>query len=394
MIELSGREIVGASKITDRQATEFKRIVDAVEACGDQKVRLNLTDLDATTLWKREKDYYALISKPNLTVIVDPETAATIRSYALLTGTKINFEVRELEVVPEEEDPRIEERGRKYATLAKSVERYTNPITGKTLKNCLVLSVADFGIDTLSSIGISGLSVGRAFEIAAKQAHANQQKLVVDFTDIGFEGGCDIVLADTLVQCKSKNKGLVVKVFGEESGIDEYVSVNGRVKLSATSKVRFFNMLRPNTVFRLNSYPSSARSDIAGRKGGGKVIGAVIVIYKGLEGEDALYYEIPTEQLFLPEDLPLLGEQPPMGDKFIPRRRNIAELGILGVCSGSHGHFGPVSREQKYGVNDGHGNIIEIDEIEFVARGLRNLGVEFDAELLSLGRILPPPERR
>jgi hypothetical protein len=66
----------------------------------------------------------------------------------------------------------------------------------------------------------------------------------------------------------------------------------------------------------------------------------------------------------------------------------------LGVCSGSHGHFGPVSREQKYGVNDGHGNIIEIDEIELVARGLRNLGVEFDAELLSLGRILPPPERR
>ena len=66
MIELSGREIVGASKITDRQATEFKRIVDAVEACGDQKVRLNLTDLDATTLWKGEKDYYALISSRTL----------------------------------------------------------------------------------------------------------------------------------------------------------------------------------------------------------------------------------------------------------------------------------------------------------------------------------------
>ena len=66
---------------------------------------------------------------------------------------------------------------------------------------------------------------------------------------------------------------------------------------------------RPNTVLRLNSYPSSARSDIAGRKGGRKVIGAVIVIYKGLEGETHSTMKIPTEQLFLPEDLPLLGEQ-------------------------------------------------------------------------------------
>lgn len=393
MIELSGREIVGLSKITDRQAAEFKKLVDAVEACGTKKVKLNLTDLDATTLWRRERDYYDLIAKPNLTVIVDPETAATIRSYALLTNTKINFEVRELEVVPEEEDPRINERGREYAKYAKSVARYIQP-NGKALKDCLVLSVADFDIDTLSSIGISGLSVGRAFEIAAKQAHANNQRLVIDFTDIGFEGGCDIVLADTLVECKTKNKGLVIKVFGEESGIDEYVTVNGRVKLSAASKTRFFNMLRPNTVFRLNSYPSASRSDIAGRKGSGRVTGAVIVVYQGLDGEDAIYYEIPTEQLFLAEDLPLLGEQPPMGDKFIPRRRNIVELGIIGLCSGSHGHFGPVSKDQKFGVNDGNGNLKEITEIEFVERGLKALGVKFDVELLRLGRVLPPPERR
>lgn len=393
MIELSGREIVGLSKITDRQAAEFKKLVDAVEECGEKKVRLNLTDLDATTLWRRERDYYDLISKPNLTVIVDPETAATIRSYALLTNTKINFEVRELEVVPEEEDPRIQARGQEYAKYAKSVPRYIQP-NGKALKDCLVLSVADTDMDTLSSIGISGLSVGRAFEILAKQAHTNNQRLIIDFTDIGFEGGCDIVLADTLVECKNKNKGLIIKVFGEESGIDEYVAVNGRVKLSATSKARFFNMLRPNTVFRLNSYPSASRSDIAGRKGSGKVTGAVIVVYQGLEGDDAIYYEIPTEQLFLSEDLPLLGEQPPLGDKFIPRRRDIVELGILGLCSGSHGHFGPVSKEQKFGVNDGNGNLVEITEIEFVARGLKALGVKFDAELLRLGRVLPPPERR
>ena len=73
-------------------------------------------------------------------------------------------------------DPRIEERGRKYAAMAKSVERYTNPITGKTLKNCLVLSVADFGMDTLSSIGISGLSVGRAFEIGCKASTRQSTK--------------------------------------------------------------------------------------------------------------------------------------------------------------------------------------------------------------------------
>lgn len=393
MIELSGREIVGASKITDRQAAEFKRLVEAVESYGEQQVRLNLTDLDATTLWRREKDYYALISKPNLTVVVDPETAATIRSYALLTGTKINFEVRELEVVPEEEDPRIDERGKKLATTVKAVDRYTHPNTGKTLKNCLVLSVADYGIDTLSSIGISALAVGRAIEIVAKQAFANQQRLIVDFTDVGFEGGSDTALADVIVRCKSQHKGLMVKVVGEGSGIDEYVSVNGRVKLSAQSKVRFFKMLRADTVLRLNSYPSSARSDIAGRKGGGRITGAVIAIYKKLDGEDAIYFEIPTEQLFLPEDYPLLGVQPPTGDKFIPRRRNIAELGIQGVCSGSHGHFGALMREQKYSVNDGYDNLVEIGEIEFVARGLRNLGVDHDAELLNLGRILPPPER-
>ena len=393
MIELSGREIVGSSKITDRQAAEFKKLVDAVESHGDKEVRLDLTDLDATTLWRRENDYYDFIAKPNLTVIVDPDTAATIRSYAMLMGIKVKYEVRELEVVPEEEDPRIEERGRKYAKLVKRVPKYTLP-NGKFLRDCLVLSVADTDMDTLSSIGISGLSVGRAFEIIAKEAYETKQKFIVDLTDIGFEGGCDIVLADTLVECKRRHKGVVIKVYGEESGIDEYVAVNGRVKLSPTSKTRFFNMLRPNTVLRLNSYPSAARSDIAGRKGGGSVNGAVVVIYQGLDGNDAIYLEIPTQQMYLSEDLPLIGEETPMGDKYIPRRRDITELGIKGLCSGSHGHLSEISKEQKYGVNDGNGNLIEIIETEFVARGLKALGIPFDAELLELGRILPPPERR
>jgi len=393
MIELSGRDIVGASRITDRQAKEFNALVAAVVACGDNPVRLNLTDLDATTLWKRENDYYEFVARPNLTVIVDPETAATLRSYSQLTNTKINFEVQELAIIPEKEDSRIAEKGNAYAKKAQVVSEYVLP-DGLRVKDCIVFKVIDCGMDTLSSIGISVQCVERALEIVAQQAYRNNKKLIVDFTDIVFEGGSDTVLAYALVNCKRNNTGLVVKVIGEEKGIAEYVLVNGRVKLKAISKIRCFNMLRPNTVLRLNSYPSSARSDIAGRKGCGKVSGAVLVIYKGLQDQIAIYDEIPTQQLFLPEDLALLGEVDQMGDKRIPRKRDIIELGIYGVCSGSHGHFGPVDKKCKYNVNDGSGNLIEINEVDFVDRGLSYLGFEYDKELLKLGRILPLPVRR
>jgi len=394
MIELSGRDIVGASKITERQAKEFKMLVAAVDECGEAKVRLNLTDLDATSLWKRQTDYYAFISRPNLTVIVDPETAATIRSYAQLTNTKINYEVRELEVKPVEEDPIIEEKGTLYATHAKDVDVYTLP-DGTKLKNCTVLDIGEFGMDTLSSIGNSALYVVRAMEKVAKQTYEKNRRLVVDFSGIDiFEGGSDLVVADALVDARRNHRGISIKVLGEDRGIAEYVLVGGRVKLDTTSKLRFYNMLRPNTVLRLNTYPSSARSDIAGRKGGGTVSGVVIVIFKGVSGEYVLYDEIPTQQLFLPKDLPLLGEVDPLGDTRVPRKRKVTELGIYGVCSGSNGHFGPVSKKVKYSVNDGNGNLVEMLEPEFVARGLDALGFEYDKELLALGRVLPPPQTR
>lgn len=393
MIELSGREIVGAARITERQATEFKKLVAAVDACGDAQVRLNLTDLDATNLWKRESDYYSFIARPNLTVIVDPETAATIRSYAQLTNTKINFEVRELDVVPDVEDPSIAIYGQQYADMAKPMEVYTFP-DGRMLKECLVVNVIDFDMEILSSIGLSGLYVERAFELAARRTASENRKLVVDFTGVEFEGGCDEVLAQALVRCKREHKGLSVHVVGEERGIDEYVRVNGRVKLSQRLKLPYFNMLRPGTVMRLNTYPTTARADIAGRKGGGRISGVVLVIFRGMGGMDALYDEIPTHQLYLPQDLEVLGEVDQMGDKKIPRKRDIKDLGIYGVCSGAQAHLGPVDRKEKYNVNDGNGSVTEIPEHVFVARGLDYLGIPYDKELLAMGRLLPPPVKR
>jgi hypothetical protein len=194
------------------------------------------------------------------------------------------------------------------------------------------------------------------------------------------------------VESKKKYK-LTIRVRGDE-GIAEYVRVAGNIKLSAELKVRFFKYLKPGTLMRLNSYKSALRSDIAGRKGAGEIVGAALVIYKGLDGLDALYEEIPTTGLYLPCDWELIGEDPHTGDVMIPRRRNIAELGIYGMCTGTHGHFGVVDKNATYQTNDGNGNLVAMPEDEFAARGLAMRGIVYDEKLLKLRRIIPPREKK
>lgn len=397
MIELSGRKITGVARMSERNATEFKALVAAVDACEGQPVRLDLTDLNVTTLWRRDA-FFELALRSNLTLILDPETASVLNSYLTVTGGKAKYEVKELEVVPEKEDPELQERGMVYAAAA-FVQTKTAKIP---LDKCEALDVEqgdficfdirDTGLDMVSSIGLSGQCIRRAIEIITEKAAKLSLKLLVDFTDIYFEGGCDIVLADALVECRKLYK-IPMKVVGDE-GIAEYVKVAGNVRLPAEAKVRYFKRILPNTVLRLNTYRVSFRSDIAGRKGSGVLAGASIVLFRGVEGTDALYDEIPTQRLYLPEDLEILGETQNIGDIRIPRRRSLLELGMQNICTGSHGHFGTVAKDEVYQISDGKGGIREVSESFFVARGLEALGLSFNKELLMDGRILPPKEKR
>jgi hypothetical protein len=195
------------------------------------------------------------------------------------------------------------------------------------------------------------------------------------------------VCADALVAARKQYK-LKISVVGDE-GIAEYVRVSGNVKLPGEKKLRFFKRLVPGTVLRLNTYRRAQRADIAGRKGDGVISSEAIVLFRGLDGAEILFDEIPARNFYLPEDLAAAGESDSQsGDICLPRRRDISELGIYGVCSGSHGHLSALSRTDAYPVSV-NGAVVEMPEFEFVARGLRNLGIDFNGELLAQGRIFP-----
>ncbi|GHU92601.1 hypothetical protein FACS1894208_00040 [Clostridia bacterium] len=373
MRELSGRALVGASKITERNALEFNQIVAAVDDCGGEAVRLDLTDIDISGLWRRPGEaFFKLAMRPNLTLVLDPTTAEILESYLLVAGRTALYEVREPEVAPEEEDPRIGQFGAEYAAYA--VER-----NGK-----LQFKATDTGLDTFSSIGLSAVYMCRALELLAKRASESGLKCVIDFSGILLEGGCDLVFAETLAACRNAHK-LNVKVIGD-AGISEYVRVRGNVKLPAELKVRYFKKLTPGTVLRLNTYKSVRRADIAGRKGAGVIAGAATVVFRGLEEVDVLFDEIPAQRLYLAGDLEALGESSQDSDICVPRRRNLTELGIQGVCSGSHGHLSVLAKDEIYQVSE-NGKLSEMAEPEFVARGLRALGIKFNEELLAQGRM-------
>ena len=397
MRELSGRQIAGIAKITERHAAEFNALVQAVDACGDEDVRLDLTDLDATSLWKRD-DFVKLAVRPNLTLILDPETAKILKSYLIVIGASAKFEERVQEVVPDEEDPRIQEAGSKFAEKAyvitkKGEKVYLNEFKDKTLpQNTIVkFDLRDMEFETLSSIGFTGQYARRAIEIIAQVASEKTCKLEIDFSDMIFEGGCDIVLADCLVDCRKAYNNIPVSIVGDD-GIAEYVRVSGSVKLSAENKVRFFKLLAKGTVLRLCTYRSALRSDIAGRKGAGQLAHVALVIFRGLDELDVVYEEIPTQKLYLPQDLDAVGESENTGDIRIPRRRAIAELGIHRKCTGSHGHFGPVDAKEMYEVTGDDGNRVQLNEVEFVMRGFDALGLAYNKELLAAGKILTPPK--
>lgn len=379
-IQLSGRQITGLAKISPRHAAEFKAIVNEVEKYGDKEIILNLADLDATNLWRREDEYYDLVSKPNLTVIVDEATAASLMTYSYVTDIKIRYETAELVIEPEVEDPKIDEYATEFVKVAKST------------KNAILWELKATGRYDISTVGATSLGVSRTIERLCEKVVADPTKkgLAVDFSEINFEGGSDLAVGDTIIDCKKKHS-IPIKILGNTS-IKDYVHVQGNIKLNSKSKIQFYKYLEPGTVLKLSTYPSNIKSDVLGRKGSGNVIATKIVIYRGIEeveGEWSVNFdEIPTQKLYLPDDLRLMNEEPVLCDTVLPRCRPLKDLGIHGLCSGTKGNLGPLTKSVTYNVNIGE-ELVEIDEIGFVLRGLENLGVEYNKELLELGRVLP-----
>ena len=84
IIELSGKQITGLEKLTERHTAEFDKIVQAVENCKTAPVRLDLSDLDISGLWRKKEFFNELALRPNLTLIIDPEMADMIKPYLIV----------------------------------------------------------------------------------------------------------------------------------------------------------------------------------------------------------------------------------------------------------------------------------------------------------------------
>jgi hypothetical protein len=273
MIEISGRVVAEASKITPKKRIKFiDKLLKAVAECKGSPVRIDLTDLDTKGLWEEEAFFDKLAVIPNVTLILDPKMGDMLKIYLRVSGAKANYEVRQPEKKQKKEDPRIQLKGEEYAKKAfvmlkdNSEPIYFEDLVSKVdiipQRSFIIFKIAHTTLDRISSIGITAECIRRAIEIISVKASEFNLRLHFDVSDIVFEGGADIVLSEALVETRKKNK-VTVKVTGSE-GMAEYVRVVGNVRVPEEIKAkRFFSQILANTVLKLKLYRAKLPSDIS-----------------------------------------------------------------------------------------------------------------------------------
>jgi hypothetical protein len=397
VVKLSARQIIGEERLSLRSSEHFDKLVAAVDACGANKVELDLTEIDIESIWKSPK-FYELAQRENITLVVDAATADMLHGFLSITGGTANFVVKEQNIIPNAVVDAVQERMNKYLDAVKCLT---------TLKGdkALYLRVLDGGYPTLSSIGPAGAALKRVVLKLPDliKERGVQNGVVFDCAGVSFEGGVDLEVAKVFVE--HKKNGMSVKVLGNE-GMTVYIDVDGRARLSTREQADIFAQLPKDIVCRFAIFDSRKRVDIAGQKDAGVATRVVIAIYRGVADNEVVFDEVMTAGLFTKEDSERFsaGENTDYGansEIIFEKRIPLTSVGIAGVCTGSLGRFEPLRDDVLQLVvcckhtycalcNDvSSRGARKITETEFVRRGLINAGIKFSGFLGLRGVVLP-----